>query len=97
MKKGESEPRGKTKWKGSAYKKVLKQSMLSMWDINYVAGKKKFEGEIYNGVEYRPFKPSDMSIVSYKGRATARNRKDWEGKNYRGFYYQSKWEQRLKE
>lgn len=96
VKKGEKEPNAKTKLTGDAYQRALKESMVAMWNKIDVEGKAKFEYEIYNGVEYHPFNPTDMSIVDYKGRFTSKNRKLWEGANHRGFYYQSKWEKRTK-
>ena len=91
MKKGESEPTWKTKYTGDHYKAELKRSMYSMWNLHNIEGRKKFEGETYDGVEFRPFKPVDMSIVDYKGRFTPSTREKWQTANYRGFYYQSKW------
>merc|ERR1712051_514871 len=103
LKHDEREPPGATKYTGDEYKNRLLAGMKNMWDVrtqseeNIKKAKDKFEGEFYNGVEYRPFKPKDIdAVVNYRGRFTHSTRKKWEGANYQGFYYKSEWESRKK-
>ena len=94
---GKREPPGAKKIHGQRYKDLLFDGMKSMWDVLSAKGEPKFECEIYNGVEYRPFKPIDIEgVVKYKGMFTHSTRREWEGQNYKGFYYKSEWENRRK-
>ena len=78
--KGEEYPPGTKLLSGIDFKTSLYQGLKSMWNVHDDKGADKVSGQKYNGTEFKPFKPEDMSIVDYRGRHTRENLAKFERK-----------------
>ena len=81
--KGESYPSdAKVITDENVFNSELYKGLKCMWNVKDADGNPKKPGECYLGVVYEPFKPSDMSIVDYRGRMTSENLAKFEQKQW---------------
>merc|ERR1712187_341593 len=93
--KGYKYSKGTQLLKKNGFKVALYQALKCMWNAKDRDGVPKKLGQSYHpGIEFKPFKPEDMSIVGYRGRMKPKHLskgKQWKSGASHSELYRSKW------